>query len=248
MRPTRSYRLKAALILLSLIGAPVLAAASPVTFDTEDGVTISADIELPTPGTGPRPAVIFIHQGGSDKSEWLKTELYQKVLEHGMATLAYDIRGHGQSEGRGDRGLFDDPDRAPKDLEAALHFLSTQENIDMSRIAIIGSSIGANLALVGLSNPELDIKTAIAISGKTSAWINLAGGPDAVSTPSSVYLIAAENEQGGLRAAWAQEMFDASSKPRQLEIVPGSNKHGTDIIADSPDLQRRLLNWLTEHL
>ena len=233
---------------LLLLATPLSAQATPVTFETEDGVTISADIEFPEAEQDQRPAIIFIHQGGSGKSEWVETELYKQVVKHGMVALAYDVRGHGDSGGKGGRSLFDDPKRAPKDLHAALKFLAAQRNIDMSRIAIVGSSIGANLALVGLSDPKLGIKTAVAISGKTSAWINLAGGPEAITTPSSVYLIAAENEQGGLRAVWAKEMFDASSDPRQLEIVPGSDRHGTNIVTNAPELERRILNWLTEHL
>ena len=240
--------LKTVLIMLSLIFAPLLAHASPVTFETEDGVKISADIAFPETVSEPVPAVIFIHQGGSDKSEWTQTDLYAQIVQQGMVALAYDVRGHGQSEGRGGRSLFDDPERAPKDLQAALQFLAGQEHVDASRIAIVGSSIGANLALVGLSKPELEVKTAIAISGKTSAWINLAGGAEAATTPSSIYLIAAEHEQDGLRAVWAQEIYDASADPRQVEIVPGAHQHGTGIIASRPDLQQRILNWLATHL
>ena len=240
--------LKTVLIMLSLIFAPLLAHASPVTFETEDGVKINADIAFPETVSEPVPAVIFIHQGGSDKSEWTQTDLYAQIVQQGMVALAYDVRGHGQSEGRGGRSLFDDPARAPKDLQAALQFLAGQEHVDASRIAIVGSSIGANLALVGLSKPELEVKTAIAISGKTSAWINLAGGAEAATTPSSVYLIAAEHEQDGLRAIWAQEIYDASADPRQVDIIPGAHQHGTGIIANRPDLQQRILNWLATHL
>ena len=240
--------IKSGLVLVSLLGVPLQAMADPITFETSDGFEISGDIEFPKSGLGPSPAVIFIHQGGSDKSEWMETNLYKHVVQQGMVAFAYDVRGHGQSDGKMSRSLFDDPKRAPKDLEAALDFLAGQDTIDMTRIAIVGSSIGANLALVGLSNPELDVKTAVAISGKTSAWINLAGGPDKVTKPSSVYLIAAENEQRGLRALWAKEMFEASSEPRQLEIVPKSSLHGTHIVENSPELQSRILDWLKKHL
>ena len=240
--------LKAVLVVSFLLLAPMLSVASPIVFETEDGIEISADIEHPEAGTEPQPAVIFIHQGGQDKSEWIRTDLYRHVVQSGMVALAYDVRGHGASGGQGGRALFDDPDRAPKDLEAALAYLVAHDNVDPARIAIVGSSIGANLAFVGLSRPDIEIRTAVAISGKTSAWVNLAGGPDAITVPSSAYLIASEKEQGGLRAVWAREMYEASAEPRQLEIVQGSGAHGTDIVETSPELQSRILDWLSTHL
>ena len=240
--------IKSVLVFAPLLAMPFQAVADPVTFETSDGLAISGDIEFPKSSLGLSPAVIFIHQGGSDKSEWIETDLYKWVVESGMVAFSYDVRGHGQSEGQFNRDLFDDPDRAPKDLKAALHFLSTQETIDKTRIGIVGSSIGANLAMVGVSHPEFDIKTAVAISGKTSAWLNLAGVAEPLEKPSSAYLIAGENEQGGKRAAWAQEMFDMASDPKKLEIIAGCSAHGTKLFKDCDDLQAHIYEWLETHL
>lgn len=239
---------KSILALLSLLVLPLSAFASPVTFQTEDGIEISGDIEFPKANAKLRPAVIFIHQGGSDKSEWIETDLYKRVVQQGLVAFSYDVRGHGASTGSRKGNIFNDPNRSPKDLKAALGFLAAQESIDTTRIGIVGSSIGANLALVGLSNLEFDIKTAVAISGKTSAWINLAGGSEAMVPLASAYLIAGEKEQNGKRATWAKEIFDMASEPKALEIVAGSREHGTEIVKRSPELQTRICNWLTTHL
>ena len=240
--------IKTVLVSLSVLAVPHWALADPVTFETTDGFEISGDIEFPTLSLEPRPAVIFIHQGGSDKSEWMQTDLYKWVVEKGMVAFSYDVRGHGQSDGKFNRELFDDPDRAPKDLHAALHFLASQDNIDTNRIGIVGSSIGANLAMVGVTHPEFDVQTAVAISGKTSAWLNLAGTAEPLEEPASVYLIAGEDEQGGKRAEWAKEMFDMASDPKKLEIIAGSSAHGTKLFKDAPKLQTRICKWLEGHL
>jgi len=79
-----------------------------VTFQTRDHVEISATVSVPETGQKNYPAVIFIHQGGSDKSEWTSTELYKNVVSSGMVAMAYDVRGHGLSGGKGGRALFDD--------------------------------------------------------------------------------------------------------------------------------------------
>ena len=240
--------IKSVLVMLAILAVPLRAMADSVTFETEDGFEISGDIEFPKSNSGLKAAVIFIHQGGSDKSEWIETDLYKWVVDKGMVAFSYDVRGHGQSDGKFDYELFDDPDRAPKDLKAALQFLASQDNINTNRIGIVGSSIGANLAMVGVSHPEFDVQTAVAISGKTSAWLNLAEGAEGIDTASSVYLIAGEEEQSGKRAAWAKEMFDMASDPRKLEIIAGSSAHGTKLFKDAPELQTRICKWLEGRL
>ena len=240
--------IKSVLVMFAILAVPHWAMADPVTFETTDGFEISGDIEFPEYSSRPRPAVIFIHQGGSDKTEWMQTDLYKCVVDKGMVAFSYDVRGHGQSEGRFNRELFDDPDRAPKDLKAALHFLASQDNIDTNRIGIVGSSIGANLAMVGVSHPEFNVQTAVAISGKTSAWLNLAGTAEPLEQPKSVYLIAGEDEQGGKRGEWAKEMYDMASDPKKLEIVSGSGAHGTKLFKDAPKLQTRICKWLEGRL
>ena len=218
------------------------------SFKTEDGIIITSVVGIPPNMSGRLPAVIFIHQGGSTKEEWTAIPLFRHVIDSGMIALAYDVRGHGNSGGKGGVSLFDDPNRAPQDLRAAIAFLQDNEHVDNNRIAIVGSSIGANLALVGVSRDDFDIKTAVAMSGKTSAWINLAGGDAAIDGLSSIFVIATEGEQGGKRAAWAQEIYDLATPPRKLEIVKGSSAHGTEVFEHTPDLQKRILNWLKTEL
>ena len=219
-----------------------------VTFQTRDHVEISATVSVPETGQKNYPAVIFIHQGGSDKSEWTSTELYKNVVSSGMVAMAYDVRGHGLSGGKGGRALFDDPNRAPLDLQAALKYVSTLEAVDLNRIAVVGSSIGANLACVAVGSPDYNVKTAVAISGKTSAVFNLAGGAENVSKLSSVFLLASELEQGGKRAQWATELHELAATPKRLEIVKGSKAHGVHVFKDDEAVQDRILTWLEETL
>ena len=218
------------------------------SFKTQDGITITSVVGMPPNISGRHPAVIFIHQGGSNKEEWTAISLFQHVIDTGMIALAYDVRGHGNSGGKGGVSLYDDPNRAPLDLRAAIAFLQDNEHVDKNRIAIVGSSIGANLALVGVSRDDFEIKTAVAMSGKTSAWINLAGGDAAIDGLSSIFVIASEGEQGGKRAAWAQEIYNLATPPRKLEIVKGSSAHGTEVLEHTPELQERIINWLKAEL
>jgi len=229
--------------------SPLLADSQPVTFVTDDGIEIAATYsELETVGAR-LPAVIFIHQGGSNKSEWTNLGLFHKLATQNMIALAYDIRGHGASAGKADFStLFNDPNQAPLDLKAAMKFLATKPHVDMDRIAIVGASIGSNLAVMASGLNSYNIKSAVAISGKTSAVYNLAGKKPGDITFRSIFHIAAANEQGGKRAAWAKEMYGKTTAPKKLEIIKGSNKHGVSIFTDAPMLADHILAWLLETL
>ncbi len=238
-----------ALTLFLVCETPAFAAIKAVSFTTDDGINIAAVVDGVKAGASSQPAVVFIHQGGSDKSEWTKTELFKQIVAKGMVALAYDVRGHGQSGGEADFGiLFDDPNQAPKDLQAALAYIRSLPSVDKSRIAIVGASIGSNLAVMATGLPNYGVKTAVAISGKSSAVYNLAGvTPDELAIR-SVFHIASEHEQDGLRKSWAEELYGVTADPSRLEIVAGSNGHGVTVFADDPSLTNRVMDWLLETL
>jgi len=221
--------------------------APPQSFQTQDNITIAAILSAPPNADTPHPGVIFIHQGGSSKEEWTQTRLYQNVVQAGMSALAYDVRGHGQSGGKGGFHLFSDPELAPKDLIAAIDYLAAR-NVDRDKIAIVGSSIGANLAIMAKGGARYNVKTVVAMSGKTEAADNLAGGKAEIRKLNSVYAIAGELEQGGKRAQWAQDFYERADAPRRLDIIKGSDGHGTSLFMDDPELEDRILGWLVTEL
>jgi len=247
---------RTALTIICMLGLATghsLAAAADnsqdIHFLTKDGIRIAATVATPDDASAESAAVIFIHQGGSSKEEWTSLPIFQQVVEQGMVALAYDVRGHGESAGEADFStLFNDPEQAPQDMAAAIEWLRQTGRVDMSRIAVVGASIGANLACVAVGSPDFEVRTAVAMSAKVAAVHNLAGSHDRLSSLHSVYLIASELEQDGKRATWARELYELSSEPRQLEIVAGSKGHGVAVFKDDPKLQGRILDWLRRTL
>ena len=232
-----------------LLVADAVADERRIEFSTDDNVTIVATVSEPRNVKGNTAAVIFIHQGGSSREEWTSLDIFEQISEQGMLALAYDIRGHGESSGEADfNTLFDDPLQAPRDMAAAIDWLEKSGRVDMSRIAIVGASIGANLACVAAGSRDFNVKTAVAISGKVSAVYNLAGGEEKLTDLKSVFLIASALEQGGQRAVWASELYAMTGEPRQLEIVDGSSGHGVSVFDDDPALQQQVLDWLLRTL
>lgn len=214
-----------------------------VKFTTDDGFNISAIIGEPEEIDEDLPAVILIHQGGSDKSEW--NSFFEQLVKQNYIVLAYDIRGHGKSD-KVDNiyALFNDPNQAPHDLLSAIEYLKDYDNVDTERIAIVGASIGANLACVGIS--KMDVKTAVAISAKTSAVENLNGTKEL--NMKSIFYIASEGDQNGKRVKWAKELYERTEPPRKIEAVANSSAHGVSIFKDKPQVKNEIIKWLKDTL
>jgi dienelactone hydrolase len=101
------------------------------------------------------PAVLLLHDLNKDRSEWKEFALL--LQRNGIAALAIDFRGHGESTrklttaGAVELKLQDftarDLQELPLDVEAAVDWLQAQSEIDKARIALIGAGFGANIAL-----------------------------------------------------------------------------------------------------
>jgi pimeloyl-ACP methyl ester carboxylesterase len=216
--------------------------AESVTLLTNDNINIYGELSVPEKMGKEHAAVILIHQGGSDHTEW--DFIVPHLLKLNYVVFAYDVRGHGKSDKVTDiYTLFNDPALAPKDLEAAIKYLKSRNDINGERIAIVGSSIGANLANVGIAN--FGIKSAVAISGKTSAVKNLSGSE--LLDMQSVFYISS-NESNGDRAKWAKELFNLTKAPHKISIISDSQSHGVSIFKDAPEVLSDTLKWLKETL
>lgn len=216
---------------------------SEVSFVTSDGITIRGTLRrVATRPAAKVPMLILIHQGFRLRSEW--NPFVPAFSAAGYSSLAYNIRGHGDSGGSFTSADFDNPNTSPRDLEAALAFVRGLPNTDGDRIGIVGSSVGGNLACV--ASQKRWAKTAVNISGKTSAVRNLAA--ESSLALESMFHIASSGDGGGQRAAWANELYGFTSGSRQVEVVPASSAHGVAVITASTGLLDRIVTWLDETL
>ena len=88
------------------------------------------------------------------------------LLKRGYAVLAIDMRGHGDTPIPDDRQFLEviDIELSYRDVEAALIWLSSQPEIDVSRIAVVGSGSGGNVAYVSSGLFPEQIKTSVSLS------------------------------------------------------------------------------------
>ena len=234
-------------MFIILVLLPPAFAAETVRFERPDGAVLQGTLRLATT-EGKSPAVLLIHQAQRSQSEF--DFLQEDLLALGFHTLTIDLRGHGDSTKPDtlDRAffmkLFRDPEFAPPDVFAILHWLREHERVDGDRIAAMGGSVGANLSYIatGISSP---VRTAISLSGNAEAVADLSSRIEGFS-PRSVLLLAADNDHG--RDAYARTMFEQAGDPKRLEILEGSSAHGTDLLRESEDFRRIVLQWLQAQL
>ena len=241
--------MKRALFIFLFLNVTVTASAQfkEVSFTTKDNIKISASIQYPKNKTANLPAIILIHQGGSSRKEWMEIPMTTTLVEKGYVVLAYDIRLHGKSGKDGKfADLYNNPNRAPLDLKAALKFLKKDHKINAGRIGIIGASIGSNLATVAAASKDYGVKSVVVLSAKTAAVQNLSGQKKIIS-PKNAFYIASKEEQGGKRDFWANELYSLTSGKKKVYIAPG-RKHGSFILREHQKLQDEILKWFQKTL
>ena len=115
-----------------------------VTFINHFGITLAADMYVPKNTEGKLPAIAVSGPFGACKEQ--SSGLYaQTMAERGFLTIAFDPSFTGESSGF-PRAMHS-PDIDVEDFQAAVDFLSVQENVDPERIGIIGICGWGGMAL-----------------------------------------------------------------------------------------------------
>ena len=210
-----------------------------VTLQSSDGKSIAGQLRTPELGSC-LPGLLLLHQFGSSKAQWAPhVDAFNSA---GYLTLAIDIRGHGDSD-PADGALttvLSDPDQAPLDVLAGLDALAGHARVDNSRLAAIGTSIGANLAVV-IGTQDARVAAVVPLSPRFSAIEDLLG-PEA-PTASNLFCWAGELDSGGAQASTCSTLDALATGTSQVEILPGSSAHGTAILSE-PGTASSIITWL----
>ncbi|WP_423788970.1 alpha/beta hydrolase [Lactobacillus equicursoris] len=115
-----------------------------VTFANHFGITLAADMYTPKNAGGKLPAIAVSGPFGAVKEQ--SSGLYaQEMAERGFLTIAFDPSFTGESGGN--VRDVNSPDINVEDFQAAVDFLSVQDNVDPERIGIIGICGWGGMAL-----------------------------------------------------------------------------------------------------
>ena len=115
-----------------------------VTLHNRYGITLAADLYEPKNAEGNLPAIAVSGPFGAVKEQ--SSGLYaQAMAERGFLTIAFDPSFTGESGGT--PRYVASPDINTEDFQAAVDFLSVQENVDAEKIGIIGICGWGGMAL-----------------------------------------------------------------------------------------------------
>jgi pimeloyl-ACP methyl ester carboxylesterase len=116
------------------------------------GTTCAAWLTL-LAGAGPHAAVVLVHGLGATHDMML-AQYEQHFAAAGIATLAFDYRHTGASDGQPRQRISMPRQRA--DVAAALAYLGKRSDVDPARLALWGTSLGGmNVVRVAATRPDL---------------------------------------------------------------------------------------------
>lgn len=172
---------------------------------------------------------------GSDRRSWEPFAEVQAAA--GITSLAIDLRGHG------DTGGTEDWESATQDVAAAFEWLQSQPGVDPTRIAIIGASIGANLALVQTAAHPDDVAAAALLSpGLDYFRVKIDG---LAQKAQGVPLFLAASEKDGYSVETVRVLSEEAPGNVEVSIFDGAS-HGTDMFDPHPQLAGELTRFLLE--
>lgn len=192
-------------LLATLLLTRLVAAQEQVSFPTEDGGVVYADIY----GKGER-GVVLAHGGRFNKESWEKQA--RTLASAGFRVLALDFRGYGKSRGPGDS----DPLSAPLHLDvlAAVRYL---HNTGAKTVSVVGGSMGGGAA-GGAS--------IISRPGEIDRVVFLGAYPDGPAEKlkcRSLFIVARDDaSEDGPRLPRIQEQYEKAPEPKTLIILDGS--------------------------
>lgn len=142
-----------------------------ITFHNRYGITLAADLYEPKDAAGKLPAIAVSGPFGAVKEQ--ASGLYaQTMAERGFLTIAFDPSFTGESGGT--PRYVASPDINTEDFQAAVDFLSVQENVDSEKIGIIGICGWGGMAL-NAAAIDTRIKAAVASTMYDMTRVNAKG-------------------------------------------------------------------------
>ncbi|MDA1096487.1 MAG: alpha/beta fold hydrolase [Chloroflexi bacterium] len=187
-----------------------------VSFQTSDGLRLSGTLFRPV-GNGEQSSdlgVVLSHMYPADQSSW---HLFgRRLATMGLAALAFDFRGYGDSQDEKNPALID------RDVEAAVDYLLTQ---GVALVVLIGASMGGTASLI-VADRRVEVVGVATLSAPLE--FNGLDARDAVDGLTTAALfIAAEGD--GRAERFARGFADAATAPAVAFVVPGSD-HGTELL------------------
>jgi fermentation-respiration switch protein FrsA (DUF1100 family) len=188
-----------------------------ISFKSRD-LNVAANLFLPEDFNKEKqyPAIVFPHPAGGVKEQ--TAGLYaERMAKHGYITLAYDATYQGASEGY-PRGL-EYPDLRVEDIRAANDYLTTLENIDKSRIGIIGVCAGGGYAVTAAQSDHR-IKVVGGVSAADMGEYARKGWTGDTPISETIAVLEKVGQQRTAEAGGAEMLYSSWTPAEKSENLP----------------------------
>ena len=217
-----------------------------VTVECDDGYKLAGDWLRRARMPRKMPGVIFLHEAGKDRHAWYPITL--QSAGRGMAVLALDLRGSGENPTATGNPTTKMADLTPEDyarmlgdVRNAVAYLAIRNEIDGSHLALVGSGVGANLALMAAGESwAAAVTCAIALSPSLDDHgLKPLEAVKRIPKSCAVYLAAAKDDPEG----WAAlDAFAPLLKNHPEEFRVDAGGRGTALFGRG--LFQKLPGWL----
>jgi fermentation-respiration switch protein FrsA (DUF1100 family) len=217
-----------------------LARGEPVTFQTDDGLTLNGWF-VPATTLTPEGTVIVFNGNAGNRS--YRADLAQQFTRDGYSTLLFDYRGYGGNGGAPSE------DGLARDARAARRYVASRPGVDPRRIIYFGESLGAAVA-VSLTVDEppqaLILRSPYASLAETGryhfpylpvSWLLRDRYPsiERITRIRCPLLIIAGDRDSIVPMAHSRRLFDAASQPKQFVVIENAD-HNDDTLAGAAGL------------
>ncbi|MBI2635245.1 MAG: alpha/beta fold hydrolase [Parcubacteria group bacterium] len=217
-----------------------------VNFQTKDDVKIVGDFYPSQLKNDERSkkSVLLLHILPGVRRDF--NEFAGLLWQQGYNVLNIDERGHGESEAwAGEMGSWQeftpaDYDKMIYDVEAAADWLKNK--ISETELAIVGGSIGANLAL--LYGAKAGPKIVVALS----PGLNYKGIKTEIASRNfrkNLLIVSSRDDNYAFESS--ERLFDISAAAKKEFIKYEDAGHGTRMFAGEPELKQRILDFLAKN-
>ena len=223
------------LALIAVTGGRADAAGRPVQLRASDGVAVAATV-YEAAGTS-SPAVVLVHMLTRTKEDW--RPLAERLQASGITALAFDLRGHGQSDGSAV------PSAAMAlDVRAALAWLSGRPEVNAGAIAVVGASLGASLAVLAAAESPAVRGAALLSPAADYRGVRIEGALKKFG-PRPLLLVASSEDPYAMRTVRA---FAGEKQPAREQRISAVPAHGSSLIDRDPEVAAALVDWLRRTL
>ena len=225
-----------------------LSRAEVVGFQTEDGLDLSAWLVPASESPANRTIVVFNGNGGNRS---YRARLAATFAEYGWSTLLMDYRGYGGNPGLPTEiGL-------ERDARAALKFLASRGDVDLTRIVYFGESLGAAVAVrlaVDFPPAALILRSPFSSLASVGArhypilpvkWLlrDRYGSIDLIRRVRSPILFIAGDADAIVPMSETELLFEAANEPKRLAIIRGAD-HNDDALLVGAEMMAAIREFL----